>query len=662
MTNNLKKLTTFLMFLSISTWANAYTVEQGDIHDDQGQIVQLRGVNWFGFETSDHVAHGLWTRNWKGMIDQMKSLGFNAVRLPVCPDTLAGAAPGSINASLNPDLVGKNSLEILDAVVNEFDRQGFHVLLDHHRLHCDGGISELWYDNGFSEQRWIADLKFLAGRYRSLPHFLGVDLKNEPHGAATWGAGNALTDWNKAAERAAAEVLSIAPNLLIFVEGVQENPVCSGPLNHWWGGNLEPLQCAPLAIPSNRLVLSPHVYGPDVYNQPYFNVSTFPKNLPAIWEAHFGQFRDRGHVIAIGETGGRYGHGGDAKDKGFQDSLVDYLIGKRIPHVFYWSWNPNSGDTGGILQDDWTHVWTDKMDLLKRLWGQETSPSACSDGRDNDQDGLIDFPDDPGCGSYTDNDEVDPRVPAPLGACQDGIDNDGDGLIDYPNDPGCTSTSDDDEFNPVTTPIETNLPAKVTVSSEWGTGYCAEVSVSNTTAKQVIWKTNFVIQGTVNNLWNAAHVQSDDRIDATGLSWNRTVSPGGTVQFGFCAERSVPRLAACADGQDNDHDGLIDYPADPGCSSESDEDETNETSGGSLKITTTVQSDWGAGYCAEVGIRNPGSSAVVWKIDLPVEGVVNNLWNALYSQQGGLLKASGLDWNKTVPAGGVVQFGFCAQR
>ncbi len=32
-------------------------------------------------------------------------------------------------------------------------------------------------------------------------------------------------------------------------------------------------------------------------------------------------------------------------------------------------------------------------------------------------------------------------------ACSDGEDNDGDGLIDYPNDPGCTSETDNDEFN-----------------------------------------------------------------------------------------------------------------------------------------------------------------------------------------------------------------------
>lgn len=40
---------------------------------------------------------------------------------------------------------------------------------------------------------------------------------------------------------------------------------------------------------------------------------------------------------------------------------------------------------------------------------------------------------------------VDP--PADKPQCDDGVDNDGDGLIDFPNDPGCTSKLDDSEIN-----------------------------------------------------------------------------------------------------------------------------------------------------------------------------------------------------------------------
>ena len=46
------------------------------ILDSGNQPVRIAGVNWFGFETSNHVAHGLRARDYKSMIDQMKSLGF----------------------------------------------------------------------------------------------------------------------------------------------------------------------------------------------------------------------------------------------------------------------------------------------------------------------------------------------------------------------------------------------------------------------------------------------------------------------------------------------------------------------------------------------------------------------------------------------------------
>src|SRR5262249_39650325 len=62
-----------------------------------------------------------------------------------------------------------------------------------------------------------------------------------------------------------------------------------------------------------------------------------------------------------------------------------------------------------------------------------------ADGADNDGDGLIDYPADPGCSSKLDNTEAGPP------ACSDGVDNDGDGLVDYPADPGCTSANDVDE-------------------------------------------------------------------------------------------------------------------------------------------------------------------------------------------------------------------------
>ena len=53
---------------------------------------------------------------------------------------------------------------------------------------------------------------------------------------------------------------------------------------------------------------------------------------------------------------------------------------------------------------------------------------------------------------------------------------------------------------------------------------------------------------------------------------------------------------------------------------------------------------------------------VVWKVLLTVQGRVNNLWNADYTQSGATLAASGKSYNATVQPNGTQSFGFCAVR
>lgn len=369
-----------------SSWACAYSVDDtGNIRDSANKVVKLSGVNWFGFETDIYVAHGMWSRNWKSMVDQMKSTGFNAVRLPFCPKTLTNVAPPSgINTSLNADLNGLKSLDIMDKVIKYMSDQGMYILLDHHRIDCaNNTLPELWYSSTYSETTWINDLKFVANRYKTVPGVIGIDLKNEPHGSATWGNTHSATDWNKAAERAGSAVLGVAPDLLMFVEGVGGQSDCSDSNGYFWGENITPIKCYPIdtaKIPRNRLVLAPHVYGPDVSSQSYFNASNFPSNMPAVWDAQVGFARGLNYAMAIGEFGGKYVSG--SKDRKWQDAFVSYMIDKNMTNFFYWSWNPNSGDTNGILKSDWTTVDADKVTLLTRLFnankGSGSSSSAAS--------------------------------------------------------------------------------------------------------------------------------------------------------------------------------------------------------------------------------------------------------------------------------------------
>jgi hypothetical protein len=65
--------------------------------------------------------------------------------------------------------------------------------------------------------------------------------------------------------------------------------------------------------------------------------------------------------------------------------------------------------------------------------------AECADGVDNDGDGLVDHPADPGCSDAEDASERGTL------ACDNGGDDDGDGLADYPADPGCRDAARDFE-------------------------------------------------------------------------------------------------------------------------------------------------------------------------------------------------------------------------
>ena len=136
----------------------------------------------------------------------------------------------------------------MDVVIDAAARAGLMVLLENHSLADDGYTYGLWYGQaGFDEDDWVAAWQGLARRYRDRPNVIGADLKNEPHGDATWGTGGP-TDWRRAAQRAGNAVTAIAPDWLIVVEGIEKR-VAGGKLEtHWWGGNLEGVRRAPVRL------------------------------------------------------------------------------------------------------------------------------------------------------------------------------------------------------------------------------------------------------------------------------------------------------------------------------------------------------------------------------------------------------------------------------
>lgn len=335
-----------------------------DIRTSGNKTYVIKAISWFGLETSNCAPHGLWTIRLQDGLAQIKSMGFNTIRLPFSNECLDGAEPNSINYAKNPSLVGKSAQQIMDFFVDSAAKAGLNVILDRHRPGSDAQ-SELWYTAKYSEAKWISRWEALAKRYKSKSNVIGFDLHNEPHGSACWGCGTKATDWRAAATRAGNAVLKVNSKVLIIVEGVEKQPDASFT---WWGGGLAGAKAKPVSLTvKNRVVYSPHEYPASVFAQDWFSAANYPANLPGIWDKNWG-YLDKKNIapVLVGEFGTKLE---TSSDKKWLKSFVSYVANNRISFS-YWSFNPNSGDTGGIVRDDWVTPQKAKLAYLEPLLGK----------------------------------------------------------------------------------------------------------------------------------------------------------------------------------------------------------------------------------------------------------------------------------------------------
>lgn len=277
---------------SVALAASGWSTSGTQVINPAGAQYVITGINWYGFETTTYVAHGMYAQNYTTILDTVKSSGFNTVRLPFSNYMWeSDPTPGANAISACPNCKGKHSRDIMALILNYAGSIGLHVILDNHR--SDAGNSAeangLWYyssgSSNFPESSWINDWvniqRWLHGTQMTsgsadtitvtylasdgFPTVIGFDLRNEPHtvcthtgcnysGGSTWGSGDGISpatnpnpnpfapacvatgschDWRLAAERAGDSVFGDAAAKgwlypLIFVEGISQYPTASG--------------------------------------------------------------------------------------------------------------------------------------------------------------------------------------------------------------------------------------------------------------------------------------------------------------------------------------------------------------------------------------------------------------------------------------------------
>lgn len=271
------------------------------IVDQTNKVVQLGCVNWYGAHMEAFVVNGLDAQKVDTITTNIVSLGFNCVRLPYSTELLI-ANPVITNTSTlaaNLELLGKDAITILDTVITSLTSRGLFVILNNHigkaQWCCSDTDGEgLWYSDSYSTADFETSWQYLAHKYSSNKYVIGADLRNELRSngkvSPTWGTGNVATDWALEATIVGNQLLSIAPDWLIIVEGLS------------YSTNMRDVQRAPiqLNIP-NRLVYSPHDYS---WSQPsmqsYSQLRTY---LDSMWGYLLTENQTYTAPLWIGEFG-----------------------------------------------------------------------------------------------------------------------------------------------------------------------------------------------------------------------------------------------------------------------------------------------------------------------------------------------------------------------
>jgi len=373
------------------------TTDGNKIVDVNGTEVWLTGCNWFGYNTGSNIFDGVWNCNMKDALTSIADHGFNLLRVPMSAELLLqwknGEYPeANYNHAYNPELESMNSLEIFDYALDICKANGVKVMIDIHTVPTDsmGHNLPLWYTDEFSADDYFEALDWLSARYANNDTIIAYDLKNEPHGKASeedhaiWNDSDDENNWKAAAETAGNIILDNNPYALIVIEGIQIYP--TDPVNNdytstndddyynsWWGGNLRAVADYPIDFGSRernrQIIYSPHDYGPTVYAQPWFGGGfTYESLYGDYWhDAWLYITEDNIAPLLIGEWGG-FMTGDNLTWMTYMRQLIAQY---HLNHTF-WCYNANSGDTGGLVLDDFVTWDSEKYEFVREvLWQTE---------------------------------------------------------------------------------------------------------------------------------------------------------------------------------------------------------------------------------------------------------------------------------------------------
>lgn len=258
----IKKVISTLLLTTAPT-IFAYHTQNSTIYSSSGEIVEISGVSWSGFQDTN-ILQGLQSNPFytyqekPGVLNWLGGSIFKTIRLPIQPGVLYDddnevdinkALTMQTNPAVGNGLFCKSwqsdgrcalavsSKKAFWTVIEEMKKQGLRVLVDMHHSYGYGDdkrdgtvydIAKYAQDIG-SLSKVIAD--------KNLTNVIGIDIFNEPYRLNWFKSNQGQVAWTKVIATAANAIYENNPDLLVFVEGPnggnddQDEPVICVPSN-----------------------------------------------------------------------------------------------------------------------------------------------------------------------------------------------------------------------------------------------------------------------------------------------------------------------------------------------------------------------------------------------------------------------------------------------
>jgi endoglucanase len=201
--------------------------------------------------------------------------------------------------------------------------------------------------------------------------------------------------------------------------------------------------------------------------------------------------------------------------------------------------------------------------------------------------------------------------------------------------------------------------------SDWGAGFVGEVTLTNGSADAVKdWRVRFELAEDIGGLWGAKILSRKGDTYLLGPEdWARSIPAGGKVVFGFQAapgNSAGPQKVLFQPLIAGDAPGDAVAPAEDGVKPIYAGSPNVSARAGEADVQFRIVNDWGSGFQGEVVIRNRGDTAIPdWSLRFSLPVRITGMWNArIASISGASYVVTAADYNRTIPPGGEVRFGF----